>query len=466
MGIAASLFYSTSNPENTLDWRIRPSDEQYEQQQERWRDLAENHLVSDLKERSGYPISWWLQGSYKFGTQVRPADLTEEFDIDLGIYFRWEGRATDGTYGPGELKGFMRASLLDYAADEDNEADNVADPKDRCERLHFKPDFHIDVPCYHLDPARDARRLATEDNQWEDSDPKAIYRWWKDTFDDTDLPRLRRLVRYFKMWAALKFDNGSRPSSILLTVLAGEAWDGLDHENLKGDDEYLTATASSIIFRFSRSHRVPNPADKDEDLNRLDQGKSDAFVEELRALLDVGERALKARTKTEAAEIWSEAFEHFFPLPEDAEDETAVLKEASRELVPFFDPQIVVEAQPKKSDGRVFRGVNQLPPIPRGCDVTFKLGNAHQLPAGATLSWVVRNKGDEAEDVNDLGHLAGTGTQASENSAYKGTHFMDLTVRLRGRIIGRRRIAVTITGMFMPLRNPKRPAWTKFRSNR
>jgi hypothetical protein len=38
----------------------------------------------------------------------------------------------------------------------------VADPKPR-ERIHFKPDFRIDVPCYPLDPAADERALAIED---------------------------------------------------------------------------------------------------------------------------------------------------------------------------------------------------------------------------------------------------------------------------------------------------------------
>lgn len=72
MGLAASLFYSTVSAEKCLDWRIRPSDDQFEAQKARWNDLADV-LLDDLKVRSGYSISSWLQGSYKFGTQVRPA---------------------------------------------------------------------------------------------------------------------------------------------------------------------------------------------------------------------------------------------------------------------------------------------------------------------------------------------------------------------------------------------------------
>lgn len=463
MGIASSLFYG--NSKNTLDWRIRPSDDQYDQQQERWNDLAA-HLLEDLKARSGYPISSWLQGSYKFGTQVRPASKGQEFDIDLGIYFRWDGQPADGDYDPIDLKGFVRSSLLDYADDDENEAEKVADSKARCERLHFHADFHIDVPCYHLNAPDDVRHLATEEDEWESSDPKAIYQWWKDTFSDADRPRLRRLVRYLKMWAALNFEEGNRPSSILLTVLAGDEWDALDHAALTGDDEYLVATVSAIIDRLSNSSFVSNPADTNENLNRLDEANTEAFLDKLRNLLAVGERARASQSKSLAAEIWGEAFEHFFPLPDEEDEEVAVLKEAGRGLVPLtFDPQVAIEARPK-TGARTFQGVNEIGPIPKNCELTFTLMNEQALPLGATVGWTVRNQGEEAEDVNDLGHNWADERQVVEHSAYRGTQYMDVVVRLHGRIIGKRRIPVKITGLSLPMRNPPRPSWTKLRGRR
>lgn len=463
MGIAAGLFQG--NSKNTLDWRIRPSDEQYEQQQERWNDLAA-HLIEDLNDRSDYPINSWLQGSYKFGTQVRPAGKGQEFDIDLGIYFRWDGNPQDGDYDPIDLKGFVRDSLLEYAADDENEAEQVADSKARCERIHFDADFHIDVPCYHLDPTADVRHLATESDEWETSDPKAIYRWWKDSFENGNLPRLRRLVRYLKMWAALKFNEGDGPSSILLTVLVGEAWDELDHEAISGDDEYLVAIVSVVVERLQRNPVVPNPVDRPENMNRLDRAKSDKFVDKVEDLLAIGERALAAPTKTLAAEIWGEAFGHFFPLPEE-DEEMAILEKAGGALVPvLFDPRVAIEARPTRDGARTFHGVNEIGPIPKNCDITFTLMNEHELPAGATLRWVARNQGDEAEDVNDLGHEWGDQREVGEQSAYRGTHYMDVSVRLDDRIIGRRRIPVKITGLALPVRNPPRPNWTKLRGRR
>ena len=80
---------------------------------------------------------------------------------------------------------------------------------------------------------------------------------------------------------------------------------------------------------------------------------------------------------------------------------------------------------------------------------------------------MVRNEGDEAEYTNDLGHRAGAGFTATENSAYTGTHYMDCILRQNGRIYGVMRIPVRISGINAPLRNPvAKPSWTNVRARR
>ncbi|SIN88614.1 hypothetical protein SAMN05443247_00461 [Bradyrhizobium erythrophlei] len=461
MGIAASLFYSTSDTENCLDWRVRPSDEQYDAQKERWNDLAD-YLRDDLAERSDCSIASWLQGSYKFGTQVRPAGPEQEFDIDLGVYFRWSGEPEDSDHDASDLKKMVQASLKDYSSNDDNDAASVGEPRAKCSRVHFDDGFHIDVPAYHLDGTRDARALATAENKWEDSDPKAIYNWWKDTTGDADRARCRRLVRYFKMWTALRFEEEARPSSILLTILVAEAFQQLDKGNFTGDDEFLREITQEIVNRLNGSYRVPNPANTEENLNRLSSDNCSAFVGKLEDLLAIADRALAAQTKTASAEVWSEAFDHFFPVPAAGDEEEAVLKIAeSRSLATLkFDPIVNVRATNR---GRVFTGLDGIGPIPKGCEIKFTLANYQALPAGATVSWMVRNSGKEAEDINDLGHRAGEGISVARDSAYRGTHFMDVAIKLNGLLIGSKRIPVTVTGLGMPPRNLPRPAWTKLR---
>lgn len=465
MGIAASLFYSTNDPENCLDWRIRPSDEQYDSQKQRWNDLAD-HLLTDLEKESQCTMYSWLQGSYKFGTQVRPAKPDHEFDIDLGIYFCWGGEPDEGPHSALGLKTFVQQSLETYAAQLTNDAEGVEAPRARCSRVHFSGKFHIDVPSYHLDIDRDARALATADDAWEDSDPKVIYAWWTDNLSDEERPRCRRIVRYLKMWAALKFEDESRPSSILLTVLAAQAYLQTTLNALSGDDEVIHAVVDKLVKRLNASGKVPNPANRDENLNRLSDSDVRDFRHKLEEFWSIAERGLAAQSKLEASEIWSEAFEHFFPAPsvEELKEEALLKARTGTALARIqFDPMVNVHAV---SGAQTYTGINKIGPIPKGCAIRFTLANAHQLPVGANVRWMVRNKGDEAETENDLGHRAADGQWADEHSAYRGTHYMDVTVKVNGLLIGSRRIPVTISNIGAVLRNPPRPNWTKFRSRR
>lgn len=462
MGIAANLFFNTTSPQETLDWRIRPSDEQYDKQKERW-GILRDYLIDDLRTKSNYPTSSWLQGSYKFGTQVRPAKKEQEFDIDLGIYFQWTGAPEDGDWAPSELKEMVQTSLVSYLDDDENDAEGVSEPKERCNRIHFADNFHIDVPSYHLEPTEDERSLATESDDWETSDPKAIHRWWVDSFDDNTRPRVRRLVRYTKMWAALKFSDTQRPSSILLTVLVAEAFLSIDTSTHNGDDEFFCVVISSIIERLETSYSVPNPAYPDEDLNRLSDDDNNNFVENLEELISICDRALASASIAASAEIWSEAFKYFFPIPEEID----LFTKSENALVPIeFDPIINIMATPKGQTAKSFQGQNKLGPIPKNCTIRFSLANAYQLPQGAIITWTVRNEGEEAENENDLGHINGIGLSTEETSAYKGRHHMDVAVKLNGTLIGFRRVPVTITGLGLPQRNPRRPDYVKFRRKR
>ena len=456
MSFAADLFFSTNSARETLHRRITPTDDQFEDQKTRWNDLAV-FLKARLKAEIGYVTSTWLQGSYKFDTQIRPWSSGAQFDIDLGLYLEWAGRPADGGLAPSDLKASVQQALIDYQSDDENDATGVEDAKERCCRISFNPDFHIDVPCYHLDPDRDARALATETKGWELSDPKAIYQWFKRRYDDA--PRraqLRRQVRYLKMWAALRFKEAERPSSIMLTVLAAQALEGYAIQDV-ADDDLLEHVALVVHDRLAASAAVPNPVDRSEDLNRLDEDANRVLVARLADLRDAAARARQAQDKAAAAEIWAECFGQFFPMPEDNDEELVDAGGNANQIALYtFEPQVAVVAKPKSNAHRSWSGLNDLPTIPKECEIRFRLTNAGQLPAEASLRWTVRNRGDEAVRLNDLGHPAGSGVEITERSAYNGDHAMDLTVYVGTQVVGRRRIWVRVRGHAMPPRNKAR----------
>jgi hypothetical protein len=464
MGRASSHFFDANNAERqTLLRRIIPSDDQFQDQQTRWNSLAD-FLMPKLHEASGYPMRSWLQGSYKFGTQVRPVHKGGEFDIDLGLYFCWEGPPDLGDYGPRLLKQMVQSALEDFAAENDDVIEVSDPPKPRCCRIRFKGDFHIDVPCYHLDVERDARALATEMDTWEFSDPKALYNWFKGLFDDATRTRVRRLIRYMKAWAALKFANDQdRPSSVLLTVLAATAVSDRNGNLPDSEDEALQVVLRDIRSLIDGGQEILNPVDRNENLaSRLSSISWNAFVSKLEQFADTATEAIDAEDEVTACTLWSVPFEHLFPLP-DAD----VIAESEGHLPALRTlPEVQVTAVAKNNHNLRYADVNEIGPIPKDCTITFRVTNAHRMPLGTQFHWIVRNEGGEAEDINDLGHKAGTGPEASEQSAYNGTHYMDCTAVAANQIIGVRRVRVRIRSATAPKRNPPKPAWVKLRGRR
>lgn len=465
MGVAYSLFFCANDSEKqTLHRRIMPTEEQFEAQTVRWNELAE-YLLADLRATAGYPTRSWLQGSYKFGTQVRPPSRDEEFDIDLGVYFEWDGSTTDGNHEARELQALVQASLTKYAEDKEEITGLTKPPKKRCCRMHYTNNFHIDVPCYHLDRKRDRRSLATTDG-WESSDPKALYIWFKKAFEETDRAKVRRQIRYMKAWAGLqwKVDEG-RPSSVLLTVLVSDAAKNVSL--LQPDDELLADILNQITIRLSSSAFVPNPAAMSENLNRLDATQNTEFLKRLTDFAIVAGRALRADDESIAAITWAEAFGHFFPMPDlEVKDESGRLVLKSQSLVPAHLPDVAVVAVNNINQSFRFSGTNSIGPIPKNCSIIFEVRDPWKLPVGTTVEWIVRNGGGEAETENDLGHSSGFGMKMTERSAYNGKHFMDAVFRAGGNIIGVRRIPVTVQGMPIPRRKPPRPEWVRFRGRR
>lgn len=462
MGQASRLF--NGNTDQTLIGRVTPTAEQRDFLQQQWNDLAD-HLKQALA-KHGYPISTWLQGSYKYATLIKPVHLGEEYDVDVGIYFEWGGDQ-DAEPTPKQLRDWVQAELIEYEKVREELNKVEAPPKERCSRASYIRQFHIDTPVYHLNADSHVRRLACLSGKWEHSDPKKLYKWFKEAVSGDDRDQLRRLVRYLKAWAAVSFDEArnSRPSSIFLTVVATEAYQDLWAQRFLGlaDDDALLAVIKKMHDRLLDDRKVKNPIDENEDLNRMSEEAWDGFLPRLTALQDIAERADDAEDEVSAALIWSEAFSFLMPLPEA--DQVEIVDETSGRAVMQL-PEVEV---------RVFTGTpprllathrNEVPGVAKNCSLSFTIVNPHVVPEFATVEWTVRNEGQEADQHSDLGHRR-VGMRlliAEERTAYMGRHFMDCIVRLNGRIYAVRRVPVTIRDVRHVARNPPKPSYTKLRS--
>ena len=468
MGAAAGLFYSTNGEQETLNRRVRPGDDQLERLRVRKDDL-EAHLKRDLRRRSGIPASTWLQGSYKLHTLIRPLS-GQDYDVDVGIYFEW-GLLSSETLMPDELRSELQESLLDFATNDEHVRSVEDPPKERCSRAYYQKQLHIDLPGYHYCTDSGETRLATLTGGWEISDPEKMVKWFQDRLDGDERAQARRVVRYLKAWAALRFkdDRAAQPSSLMLTVLAVEAFSdvfqGLDVD----DDEALQLIIEALFDRLSDSAWVENPVETDQDrnLNRLGEGDFARFLDALERLRDVARNAVLADTEADAAAIWTEAFDYLLPLPDVTG--MAQVDTTSGDLVLVTPPSVRVAVSGERGGApRQVFNQGQVDLAHKGEWLRFSVTNRHLLPARAELRWVVRNVGEDAYEENDLGHSnSDVGTFHDEHAVYHGRHFMDCEVRIDGRLYAVTRIPVAISRTSIPPRHPaRRPAYTLLRRRR
>lgn len=460
MGKAASLFNGAG--EQTLLKRVTPTTEQREFLQTQWNALAD-HLKQALYTDYGYPISTWLQGSYKYGTLIRPVHVDEEYDVDIGIYFQWESDG-NATPAPTQLREWVQRELQVFKSLNADVKSISEPPKERCSRAIYEKKFHIDTPVYHLEKSSDTRRLACLSGKWEDSDPKAIYEWFKSAVWGGDREQLRRLIRYLKGWAAVAFveSAAARPSSILLTVLAAQSFEDHWLSRLGGmdDEDALTLVIKDMHERLFGDRVVPNPIDESEDLNRIPDVHWDVFLTNLQALRNAAENAEAEQDEAAAALAWSEVFSFLMPLPQTQEVE--VVEEVSGRAIMVL-PEIEIEIFDRVSKKPIGKYRNEVPGVPKDCDLIFKIVNPHVIPEYATVEWTVRNDGEESDYIGDLGHrrMGIRLLEANEHTAYAGLHFMDCVVRFNGQVYAVRRVPVSVKDINYPARNPPRPAYTK-----
>jgi hypothetical protein len=463
MGQASRLFNGSGD--QTLIGRVTPTPDQREFLQEQWNNLAV-HLRKTLDNRHGYTISTWLQGSYKYATLIKPVHSGERYDVDVGVYFEWDDEQ-DAEPTPKQLRDWVQAELLEYEKSCEELKNVEVPPKERCSRSSYIRQFHIDTPVYHLNTGTDVRRLACLSDKWEHSDPKKLYKWFKDAVSGDDRDQLRRLVRYLKAWAAVSFDDApdSRPTSVFLTVVATQAYQDLWANRLLGlaDDDALVAVIKKVHGRLFDDRKVANPVDTSEDLNRMSSEAWDGFLPRLAALQSITERADDAEDEASAALIWSEAFSFLMPLPET--DQVEMVDESSGRAVMQL-PEVEIKVFTGDPALLVATHRNEVPGVAKNCSLTFTIINPHVVPEYATVEWTVRNEGLEADQRSDLGHRSVGMRQltAVEHTAYVGRHFMDCVIRLNGQVYAVRRVPVIVRDVQHVERNPPRPAYTKLRS--
>jgi hypothetical protein len=248
------------------------------------------------------------QGSFRYGTVIRPYLRGEEYDLDLVVQLA----ASKKKFTQRQLKELVGIEVQSYA--EANNFNEPATEKRRCWRLDYADDvsFHMDIlPAAPddadfisllvgagVDPELAALAVVITDvnhhnynvvnRDWPRSNPRGYGRWFEAQMIATAMERRRRLVegrayasvddvpayewktplqrsiQLYKRHRDVMFNDepGLKPISMILTTLAARAYRG---------ETNLYQAVTGILDRMPEyvqarpNPRVPNPVNPAED---------------------------------------------------------------------------------------------------------------------------------------------------------------------------------------------------------
>jgi len=439
MGSCASVFWSDDPADPTLHSRVTLSDAQYERLRE-----DKDALLAALKPVFAVDmpcrVGHWLQGSYKNHTIVRPVSTDGDFDVDVGIYILCDAEGAGVTAT--RARQAMREALAQAVCDGD-EVQCVEKPA--CERVQFTG-LHLDLPLYYYDERNDRCRLAHAENGWIDSDPKSYQDWFNEAIHRFDAACVRRVIRYIKTWAAVTWlaKPDAVPPSIALCTLIAELYQDGD-----GDDERFASTVSAIREQLEREQKVVHPL-TGEDLLRFDRATLDDFLEGLRRAERLSKEALGLGL-ADAFLRWSVLFEHMFPPARAVLPKTDVTSSG----LPMRTIPVTIRTElwgSVRPGGPSCQKTTTIADVVAtdGDKVVFRIENRADYPSTAQVVWLVRNQGDEAAFVNDLGHRrqGGLSDPESRDCKYGGDHYMECYVFNGHELLGAGATEVTIRKAF------------------
>lgn len=446
MGLSSKLFFENSD-EETLFSRISLTQEQIKDAKEKKDNLLEL-IKPEISNSLEVPVRHWLQGSYKNHMLIRPVRKGEEFDIDVGIYILCN--AEEEGLGALDCKNLNREVLKWYVSNRPEA--QLEESKTNCERLSYPSSFHIDIPFYYYDGDTAVCKLASQNDEWIDSDPKAFQDWFDDSvskLSSNELAQLRRIIKYLKVWTLLKASHdGISIPSIALTVLVARFY----HCSEDDDDSFIS-TAIEVTMYILENRYLENPA-QGGDLFGFSDDEYRSVTQKANALKNSCEFIFQSEDSFQQYVLWSATFEHMFPPFIEREREVSRNTNLPAITTP---PRIRVRHLDKSKNVRSNNVTDEIR-VYRDEELYFSVENASDYSANAEVHWIVRNQDAEAKRVNDLGHTSvhNTKEERYEGCSYSGTHYMECLILDNNNIKGIGAVKVKITGFSRPVRNPPR----------
>ncbi len=258
-------------------------------------EAVKNWIESDEKFFKPFKYDIYPHGSVRTLTTVKPIGR-DEFDLDIVLHLKtqWANHTPAKIYN--ELKRRMQ---------EHETYKVMLEPKNRCLRLNYSGDFHMDILPGIQEDEFEENKLRIPDRElgtWVSSNPKGYAKWFIDKANTVQMSLLekalraehlpaddfankkplQRAVQLIKRYRDIYFqkDDTYKTSSIVLTTIAGQFYNGED-SIFEAVDGIINRIRSKVIASPTQRIKVLNPVNAEEDFTdkwERERGYYSAFI--------------------------------------------------------------------------------------------------------------------------------------------------------------------------------------------
>jgi Second Messenger Oligonucleotide or Dinucleotide Synthetase domain len=258
---------------------------------------------------SAYRPTLYFQGSYANDLAVRPADPRGEYDVDIVVLMSFPA-ATPATL----VLNWMKDRL---ALDPDYNSRTLP-PKDKCVRLNYAGDFHVDVvPAHRATSDFGKIQVPSRRSGWLYSHPRGYTEWCTQQRTRTG-GDFNRAVKAMKRWRDNNLDARRAIKSIIFTTLLGPHVPAPAPGRMN-PDAYVIAYTLQSLNRFLQGQVakpvVANPSLPEEDLAaNWSQAEYSLFRGQFDRATTKAVSAYNAANDRLATQLWRDLFGDAFPL--------------------------------------------------------------------------------------------------------------------------------------------------------
>ena len=478
----------------------------YESAEKSYKSLGEWFARPESK-LSKYNVKVYLQGSFRLGTAIRPISGDEHYDLDMVCEISAEKSSTTQH----DLQQLIGAELNSYA---DRFGMEKPELWDRCWTLNYTEAarFHMDILPSLPDGQEQVRKLAElkfnsssyfsqsvaitdkkhpnfriRSSDWPISNPNGYAEWFyakmnsfksrllqerdfvKGKVDIADVPKfktdtpLQIVIKLLKRHRDTRFaeDSEFKPTSIILTTLATEAYSG-EVDITEALLEILNKMQNFIENR-NGIHWIPNPSDPRENFADAWQSETklvESFYDWLESARTDFETALQSASLEQIVEALSPRLGRKFLS--EASAKVNFTKSNSLVVKPSSTlPEVILDAPHRRPprwpvnlthkvqissatyEKKGFRPKNfrSAEIIPDECSLVFEART--DVPRGYKIYWQVVNTGPEAKSYRNLrgnfdeGEFTEGTLVRKERSLYEGIHSIECFIVKDGTCVAR-----------------------------